>query len=118
MGTHLTPSSSTSHADLIPNIPQSRSMADQMTALEMALAALVGAFHQCSGGDDSLNKAEFKKLVESQLPHLAGAGGPSVEELIGALDGDSDGSVDFKEYMMMVGGLAYGLNHMLKQMQK
>ena len=42
-----------------------------MTALQGAMAALIGVFREHAGPDKKLNKAEMKKLLQTGLIFLA-----------------------------------------------
>ncbi|XP_013997585.2 protein S100-A5-like [Salmo salar] len=76
----------------------------QPTPLEASLGALIMTFHKHAGSGDA------KTLNKKELPNIAGKGGPEVDDLMTMLDQDADGSVDFKEYITLIGSLAYAYN--------
>eukprot|EP00063_Salmo_salar_P022751 XP_013997586.1 PREDICTED: protein S100-A5-like isoform X2 [Salmo salar] len=76
----------------------------QPTPLEASLGALIMTFHKHAGSGDA------KTLNNKELPNIAGKGGPEVDDLMTMLDQDADGSVDFKEYITLIGSLAYAYN--------
>ncbi|XP_029521365.1 protein S100-A1-like [Oncorhynchus nerka] len=84
----------------------------QPTSLEASLGAIIMTFHKHAGTGDAktLNKKELTNLIKAELPNIAGKGGPEVDDLMTMLDQDADGSVDFKEYITLIGSLAYTCN--------
>nr|XP_029521190.1 protein S100-A1-like [Oncorhynchus nerka] len=66
----------------------------QPTSLEASLGALIMTFH--------------KKSLSTKSIHCKGS--PEVDDLMTMLDQDADGSVDFKEYITLIGSLAYACN--------
>ncbi|KAK6327263.1 hypothetical protein J4Q44_G00029080 [Coregonus suidteri] len=88
-----------------PSVTDTRA---QPTPLEASLGALIMTFHTHAGSGDAktLIKKELTNLIKAKLPNIAGKGGPEVGDLMTMLDQDTDGSVDFKEYITLIGSLA------------
>ncbi|XP_029591698.1 protein S100-A5 [Salmo trutta] len=84
----------------------------QPTPLEASLGALIMTFHKHAGSGDAktLNKKKLTNLIKAELPNIARKGGPEVDDLMTMLDQDADGSVDFKDYITLIGSLAYAYN--------
>uniref|UniRef100_A0A8C7T5G4 Protein S100 n=1 Tax=Oncorhynchus mykiss TaxID=8022 RepID=A0A8C7T5G4_ONCMY len=87
----------------------------QPTPLEASLGALIMTFdkHAGSGDAKTLNKKELTNLIKAVLPNIAGVShcntlghGPKSLIMMTMLDQNTDGSVDFKEYITLIGSLA------------
>uniref|UniRef100_A0A8C8JWG2 Protein S100 n=1 Tax=Oncorhynchus tshawytscha TaxID=74940 RepID=A0A8C8JWG2_ONCTS len=87
----------------------------QPTPLEASLGAIIMTFdkHAGSGDAKTLNKKELTNLIKAELHNIAG-GSPEVGTvcpthhwgMMTMLDQNTDGSVDFKEYITLIGSLA------------
>ncbi|XP_039608144.1 protein S100-A2-like [Polypterus senegalus] len=91
--------------------------------LSDALAVMVGIFHEYAGKDGnacSLNKGEFKALIESQFPHVFenSKDKEGIQKLMNDLDRDKSGEIDFTEYMTFLASLAVVCNEYLLQSLK
>uniref|UniRef100_A0A8C7HWE0 S100/CaBP-9k-type calcium binding subdomain domain-containing protein n=1 Tax=Oncorhynchus kisutch TaxID=8019 RepID=A0A8C7HWE0_ONCKI len=77
----------------------------QPTPLEASLGALIMTFdkHAGSGDAKTLNKKELTNLIKAELHNIAGVR-PVLDHTITLLN--TDGSVDFKEYITLIGSLA------------
>ncbi|XP_041738768.1 protein S100-A5 [Coregonus clupeaformis] len=80
----------------------------QPTPPEASLGALIMTFYKQAGSGDAktLTRKELTNLIKAELPNIPGKGGPEVGDLMTMLDQDTDGSVDFKEYITLIGSLA------------
>ncbi|KAL7393226.1 hypothetical protein ABVT39_008272 [Epinephelus coioides] len=63
------------------------------------------------GNPQTLTKRELSKMLRKEL-HLNVSNCPEAEEYFNRLDASGDGTVDFEEYVTLVGGLALILNEM------
>ncbi|XP_013864666.1 S100 calcium binding protein U [Austrofundulus limnaeus] len=80
--------------------------------METAIQTVVKVFLKSAKGKESAGKKEFQNLVSSQLGNiLSGADSKdAVNDMCQGLDYNSDGRVDFEEYMKLVGYLACSLS--------
>lgn len=53
-----------------------------MSALQNAMAALIGVFHQHAGDDQLLNKAELKGLLDKEFKGMLGVSESPTEKVI------------------------------------
>ncbi|KAM9340398.1 ictacalcin-like [Symphorus nematophorus] len=86
-----------------------------MTDVEKAMCMLITAFHKYSGkeGDKyNLTKAELKDLLQNELGPLLGKANDkeTVDKIFSDLDSNSDGIVDFTEYIRLVGAVTMVCN--------
>ncbi|XP_064210515.1 protein S100-A10b [Anguilla rostrata] len=96
--------------------------------LERAMEMLISVFHRYAakeGNSNSLNRAELKTLMESELSgFLKSQKDPdAVGSIMKSLDDNRDGEVDFKEFVSLVVGLSIACEqcyqmHLLKQKGK
>ncbi|XP_068567272.1 LOW QUALITY PROTEIN: protein S100-A11 [Cebidichthys violaceus] len=81
------------------------------TIMEAAICTIVTQFKTYAGKDGSsstLSKDEFHILVTSQLPnYVKNAADPgAIEQLMGSLDENNDGELNFSEFWQLIGKLA------------
>ncbi|XP_041635722.1 protein S100-A11-like [Cheilinus undulatus] len=90
------------------------------TAMELAVACIVGVFNLHSGGAESLTKCQAKDLLKAEMPELVKAADRQVgfDCLFDKLDSNSDGKICFSEFIHIVGGMATSFNEMFKSMQQ
>ncbi|XP_028280490.1 protein S100-A1-like isoform X2 [Parambassis ranga] len=85
-------------------------------SLEGAMEDLIKVFHRYSGkeGDKyKLNKAELKNLLQEELSDFLACTSDSnrvVEKIMGDLDENKDGEVDFQEFVVLVAALTVACN--------
>ncbi|KAL2084147.1 hypothetical protein ACEWY4_019665 [Coilia grayii] len=86
-----------------------------MSALQNAMIALIGVFHEHAGEDQKLNKAELKTLLQTEFGAMLGNVQDTkvVDDIFNSLDGDGSGSVDFPEFVTMVACITAVTNEML-----
>uniref|UniRef100_A0A8C4RML3 Protein S100-A2-like n=1 Tax=Erpetoichthys calabaricus TaxID=27687 RepID=A0A8C4RML3_ERPCA len=97
-------------------------MANRPT-LPDALALMVGIFHEYAGKDGnacSLNKGEFKDLIDAQFPQVFqnSKDKEGIQKLMNDLDRDKSGEIDFTEYMTFLASLAVVCNEYLLESLK
>ncbi|KAJ3609291.1 hypothetical protein NHX12_023814 [Muraenolepis orangiensis] len=90
-------------------------MAEAFTALETGLALLYGTFVKYAASEEgdnptTISKKELSKMMAEQLPQLPGDG--ILGDVMKELDQDKDGSMDFKEYCILMTGLSLAI-HMI-----
>ncbi|XP_068616567.1 protein S100-A11-like [Brachionichthys hirsutus] len=79
--------------------------------MESAIKVLVSQFKAYAGMDgscDTLSKAEFHRLVKSELPtFVENAGVPAATDLLlSSCDKNKDGELNFLEFWQLIGQLA------------
>ncbi|KAM6903213.1 protein S100-A11 [Lycodopsis pacificus] len=79
--------------------------------MEAAICTIVTQFKTFAGKDGSsstLSKEEFHILLTSQLPnYVKNADDPgAIEQLMGSLDENNDGELNFSEFWQLIGKLA------------
>ncbi|XP_041636087.1 protein S100-P-like [Cheilinus undulatus] len=82
-----------------------------ISSLKAAVCLLVGTFNKYAGADgcaESLNFAEFKALVQNELPELLENPNcqKEMDEVFSKMDSNGDKAVDFQEYVTTVAALA------------
>uniref|UniRef100_A0AAZ3RCA7 Protein S100 n=2 Tax=Oncorhynchus tshawytscha TaxID=74940 RepID=A0AAZ3RCA7_ONCTS len=86
-----------------------------MSQVQQAMALLISAFHKYSGkeGDKTtLSKGELKDLLYAELGEILGKNTDQakIDKIFKDLDANSDGSVDFQEYVTLVACLTMVCN--------
>ncbi|KAK5610085.1 hypothetical protein CRENBAI_012163 [Crenichthys baileyi] len=84
---------------------------------------MFGVYMSKQGEDGKLSKQAFLELLNEQLPSFKKGGGRDTgEEIFQGVDLNQDGSIDFKEFALMVAGYAAGsyetLQKLMKEMNK
>nr|XP_033495849.1 protein S100-G-like [Epinephelus lanceolatus] len=90
---------------------------DDAPKLLASIYLLKDVFDQYAGqGGDSqtLTKKDLSELLRKEL-RLNVSNCPEAEEYFNRLDANGDGTVDFEEYLTLVGGLALILSAMYNQ---
>ncbi|XP_012730870.2 protein S100-G [Fundulus heteroclitus] len=94
----------------------------EISALEFSLGAMFGVYMSKQGEDGKLSKQAFLELLDEELPSFKGQGKNAGEEVFKDIDMNQDGSVDFKEFALMIAGYACGsydtLQKVMKEAQK
>ncbi|XP_070995762.1 protein S100-A1-like [Oncorhynchus clarkii lewisi] len=83
--------------------------------LENAMQMLIKTFHKYSGkeGDKyTLSREELRELLTEELGSYLGNArdGEGVEKVMNDLDANSDGEVDFTEFIILMGALTVACN--------
>ncbi|XP_029509510.1 ictacalcin-like [Oncorhynchus nerka] len=86
-----------------------------MSQVQQGMALLISAFHKYSGkeGDKTtLSKGELKDLLNAELGEIMGKNTDQakVDKIFKDLDANSDGIVDFQEYVTLVACLTMMCN--------
>ncbi|KAJ8336292.1 hypothetical protein SKAU_G00396350 [Synaphobranchus kaupii] len=88
-------------------------------AIELGLACIVGCFDKHARGDGdaaSLTTKEFQSLIKDGFPNVLK--GECAEKIMKTLDLDESGTVDFKEFMNLIGSLAIMLHQALSEISQ
>ncbi|XP_010730039.2 protein S100-P [Larimichthys crocea] len=93
-----------------------------MSQLETAMSTLIQTFYKYAtvqGKPDTLTQAEFKTLLEKELPGLIKPENnpEKVEELMEGLDCNGDKEIDFTEFMTFVTVVIYSFNEVLRSLK-
>ncbi|XP_063055593.1 S100 calcium binding protein T [Engraulis encrasicolus] len=88
---------------------------ENASTLENAMQLMIQTFHKYSGdeGDKyTLSKAELKEMLTTELGSYLGHAKDqdAVEKVMGDLDSNGDGEVDFTEFIILVGALTVACN--------
>ncbi|XP_030639535.1 ictacalcin [Chanos chanos] len=78
-----------------------------MSELQNAMASLIAVFHKYSGkeGDPlTLTRGEVKELLKAEMGDIFGKSSDKaqLDKIFNDLDANSDGTVDFQEYITLV----------------
>uniref|UniRef100_A0A3Q4GJ78 Protein S100 n=1 Tax=Neolamprologus brichardi TaxID=32507 RepID=A0A3Q4GJ78_NEOBR len=89
---------------------------ENATTLENAMQLMIQTFHKYSGNEGdkyTLSKVELKEMLTKELGSYLGRRCKcrlSVEKIMGDLDSNNDGEVDFTEFIILVGALTVACN--------
>ncbi|KAJ8287932.1 hypothetical protein COCON_G00005910 [Conger conger] len=105
----ITPSSSRMSGPLIGNSSGSESN------LENAMQLMIQTFHKYSGNEGdkyTLSRGELKDMLTQELGNYLGnpQDKDAVDKVMGDLDANNDGEVDFTEFVILVGALTVACN--------
>ncbi|MEQ2239538.1 hypothetical protein ILYODFUR_005475 [Ilyodon furcidens] len=94
-----------------------------LSGLEIALGAMFGVYMSKQGEDGKLSKQAFLELLNEPLPSFKKGDGRDIgEEIFQGVDLNQDGSIEFKEFALMMAGCAAGsfetLQKLMKEMNK
>ncbi|XP_005809180.1 protein S100-A16-like [Xiphophorus maculatus] len=80
--------------------------------MESAIKTIVTTFLSSARGKESLDSKTFQKMVKNQLSGVMEDTNSSsaIKEMQQGLDSDSDGKVDFKEYLSLIGYIANSMS--------
>ncbi|XP_027868191.1 protein S100-A16 [Xiphophorus couchianus] len=80
--------------------------------MESAIKTIVTTFLSSARGKESLDSKTFQKMVKNQLGGVMEDTNSSsaIKEMQQGLDSDSDGKVDFKEYLSLIGYIANSMS--------
>ncbi|PWA23931.1 hypothetical protein CCH79_00010989 [Gambusia affinis] len=82
------------------------------TDMESAIKTIVTTFLSSARGKENLDSKTFQKMVKSQLSGVMEDTNSSsaIKEMQQGLDSDSDGKVDFQEYLSLIGYIANSMS--------
>uniref|UniRef100_A0A8C4YXA9 S100 calcium binding protein T n=1 Tax=Gadus morhua TaxID=8049 RepID=A0A8C4YXA9_GADMO len=88
---------------------------ENTSTLETAMQLMIQTFHKYSGdeGDKyTLSRAELKEMLTTELGNYLGNAQDkeAVDKVMGDLDSNGDGEVDFTEFIILVGALTVACN--------
>ncbi|XP_067367530.1 S100 calcium binding protein T [Channa argus] len=88
---------------------------ENASTLENAMQLLIQTFHKYSGkeGDKyTLSRAELKEMLITELGNYLGNAQDkeAADKVMGDLDSNNDGEVDFTEFIILVGALTVACN--------
>uniref|UniRef100_H3C059 S100 calcium binding protein T n=1 Tax=Tetraodon nigroviridis TaxID=99883 RepID=H3C059_TETNG len=80
--------------------------------MEDAIKKIVTTFLQSSRGKENLDSKSFQKMVSSNLGTIMenAQDKEAVDKVMGDLDSNNDGEVDFTEFIILVGALTVACN--------
>ncbi|KAM9309115.1 protein S100-A6-like [Pholidichthys leucotaenia] len=77
-----------------------------MSTVADAIKIMLGSFHKYAGEKEHLIKSDLAELLKVELLGGKEVKGAEMDEFFGELDEDSDGKVDFQEFVTYVATLA------------
>ncbi|XP_061675095.1 S100 calcium binding protein T [Syngnathoides biaculeatus] len=88
---------------------------ENASTLENAMQLMIQTFHKYSGNEGdkyTLSKAELKEMLTTELGNYLGnpQDKEAVDKVMGELDSNGDGEVDFTEFIFLVGALTVACN--------
>ncbi|KAI9533287.1 hypothetical protein NQZ68_025681 [Dissostichus eleginoides] len=88
---------------------------ENASTLENAMQLLIQTFHKYSGNEGdkyTLSRAELKEMLTTELGNYLGNAQDkeAVDRVMGDLDSNNDGEVDFTEFIILVGALTVACN--------
>ncbi|XP_043972681.1 protein S100-A16 [Gambusia affinis] len=80
--------------------------------MESAIKTIVTTFLSSARGKENLDSKTFQKMVKSQLSGVMEDTNSSsaIKEMQQGLDSDSDGKVNFQEYLSLIGYIANSMS--------
>ncbi|XP_058503322.1 S100 calcium binding protein T [Solea solea] len=91
------------------------SKSENPSTLENAMQLMIQTFHKYSGdeGDKyTLSRSELKEMLTTELATYLGNAQDkeAVDKIMGDLDSNNDGEVDFTEFIILIGALTVACN--------
>ncbi|XP_016387497.1 protein S100-A1-like [Sinocyclocheilus rhinocerous] len=88
---------------------------ENASTLETAMQLMIQTFHKYSGNEGdkyTLSKQELKEMLTQELGNYLGNAQDkdAVDKVMGDLDSNNDGEVDFTEFVILVGALTVACN--------
>ncbi|KAA0703203.1 S-100 protein alpha chain [Triplophysa tibetana] len=88
---------------------------ENASTLENAMQLMIQTFHKYSGNEGdkyTLSRVELKEMLTQELGNYLGNAQDkdAVEKVMGDLDSNNDGEVDFTEFIILVGALTVACN--------
>ncbi|XP_030250815.1 S100 calcium binding protein T [Sparus aurata] len=105
----------TSRPALILRLRMSLPNSENASTLESAMQLMIQTFHKYSGNEGdkyTLSRAELKEMLTAELGNYLGNAQDkeAVDKVMGDLDSNNDGEVDFTEFIILVGALTVACN--------
>ncbi|XP_051722739.1 S100 calcium binding protein T [Ctenopharyngodon idella] len=111
------------HSSLLKEQKNSNHLTARMSAfnsenastLENAMQLMIQTFHKYSGNEGdkyTLSRQELKEMLTQELGNYLGNAQDkdAVDKVMGDLDSNNDGEVDFTEFIILVGALTVACN--------
>ncbi|KAJ8354807.1 hypothetical protein SKAU_G00223740 [Synaphobranchus kaupii] len=91
--------------------------------LENAMQLMIQTFHKYSGNEGdkyTLSRSELKEMLTQELGSYLGnpQDKDAVDKVMGDLDANNDGEVDFTEFIILVGALTVACNDFFLEFNK
>ncbi|XP_026140958.1 protein S100-A1-like [Carassius auratus] len=88
---------------------------ENASTLENAMQLMIQTFHKYSGNEGdkyTLSRQELKEMLSQELGNYLGSAQDkdAVDKVMGDLDSNNDGEVDFTEFVILVGALTVACN--------
>ncbi|CAM4700093.1 unnamed protein product [Leuciscus chuanchicus] len=88
---------------------------ENASTLESAMQLMIQTFHKYSGNEGdkyTLSRQELKEMLTQELGNYLGNAQDkdAVDKVMGDLDSNNDGEVDFTEFVILVGALTVACN--------
>ncbi|XP_026084935.1 protein S100-A1-like isoform X1 [Carassius auratus] len=88
---------------------------ENASTLENAMQLMIQTFHKYSGNEGdkyTLSRQELKEMLTQELGNYLGNAQDkdAVDKVMGDLDSNNDGEVDFTEFVILVGALTVACN--------
>ncbi|XP_019948331.2 S100 calcium binding protein T [Paralichthys olivaceus] len=98
-----------------PPVRMSLPNSENASTLENAMQLMIQTFHKYSGNEGdkyTLSRTELKEMLNSELGNYLGNAQDkeAVDKVMGDLDSNNDGEVDFTEFIILVGALTVACN--------
>ncbi|TWW79191.1 S-100 protein alpha chain [Takifugu flavidus] len=98
-----------------PRLRMSFPDSEKASTLESAMQLMIQTFHKYSGNEGdkyTLSRAELKEMLTTELGSYLGNAQDkeAVDRVMGDLDSNNDGEVDFTEFIILVGALTVACN--------
>ncbi|XP_041845017.1 S100 calcium binding protein T isoform X2 [Melanotaenia boesemani] len=102
-------------ASTSPPLRMSLPNSENASTLENAMQLMIQTFHKYSGNEGdkyTLSRAELKEMLTAELGNYLGNAQDkeAVDKVMGDLDSNNDGEVDFTEFIILVGALTVACN--------
>ncbi|KAG5856442.1 S100 calcium binding protein T [Anguilla rostrata] len=93
------------------------------SSLENAMQLMIQTFHKYSGNEGdkyTLSRGELKDMLTQELGNYLGnpQDKDAVDKVMGDLDANNDGEVDFTEFIILVGALTVACNDFFLEYNK
>ncbi|CAB1448727.1 unnamed protein product [Pleuronectes platessa] len=98
-----------------PPVRMSLPNSENASSLENAMQLMIQTFHKYSGNEGdkyTLSRTELREMLTAELGNYLGNAQDkeAVDKVMGDLDSNNDGEVDFTEFIILVGALTVACN--------
>ncbi|KAG7474366.1 S100-A1-like [Solea senegalensis] len=93
---------------------------ENASTLENAMQLMIQTFHKYSGNEGdkyTLSRSELKEMLTTELGTYLGNAQDkeAVDKVMGDLDSNNDGEVDFTEFIILIGALTVACNDFFQE---